>query len=219
MRAPAARMSAISVSCRGRSSTMTTRSSTSRPGCARSRRGCAAPARRGRRVLGGRADDQLLHVEVGRVQQPALRPRRRARRSRSARRWRRGWCPRADRRRCRLGGAPGRRLGFARPDLLADVEHRRLVALPFADDDGAVDRDAIELRRMASTADLIGACAVALPHRVRAGDRRLLDDAEEIEGEVGIHGFRSAPHQVRGRRPGRNGSSVAPGRAIGLSCG
>ena len=34
---------------------------------------------------------------------------------------------------------------------------------------------------------LVGLVAVALAHRVRAGDRRLLDDAEELEREVGVH--------------------------------
>ena len=40
----------------------------------------------------------------------------------------------------------------AEADLLADVEHRRLVALPFADHDRAVDRHRVEHLRMASTA-------------------------------------------------------------------
>ena len=35
--------------------------------------------------------------------------------------------------------------------------------------------------------DLIGLVAVALAHRVRAGDGRLLDDAEELEREIGVH--------------------------------
>ena len=35
---------------------------------------------------------------------------------------------------------------------------------------------------------LIGAVPVALAHRVRAGDRGLLDDAQEFEREIGIHG-------------------------------
>ena len=40
----------------------------------------------------------------------------------------------------------------ANAHLLADVQHRRLVAFPFADDDGAVDRHAVEIARIASTA-------------------------------------------------------------------
>ena len=36
--------------------------------------------------------------------------------------------------------------------------------------------------------DLVGLVPVALPHRVGAGDRRLLDDAQELEREIGVHG-------------------------------
>ena len=100
-------------------------------------------------ALGRRPDDDLLHVAVGRVQQAALVGGGRARRSRSARRWRRGSCPRADRRRCRPPGS-SRRLAA---DLLADEQHRRLVALALADDDRAAHRAGVSIAlRMASTA-------------------------------------------------------------------
>ena len=66
-------------------------------------------------------------------------------------------------------------------DLLADVEHRRLVALALTDDDRAVDRHRIHLAPHRLDRDLIGLVPVALPHRVRAGDGRLLDDAQEVE--------------------------------------
>ena len=72
-------------------------------------------------------------------------------------------------------------------DLLADVEHRRLVALAFADDDGAVDRHGVHHPAHRLDGDLVGLVAVALAHRVRAGDGRLLDDAQELEREIGIH--------------------------------
>ncbi len=71
-------------------------------------------------------------------------------------------------------------------DLLADVEHRRLVALALADDDRAVDRHRVHLLPHGLDGHLVGLVAVALPHRVGAGDRRLLDDAQEVEREVGI---------------------------------
>ena len=77
MRAPVARISAMSCSWRGRSSTMTTRSSTRRPSaCAIARRLSRTGASRSTTSLRARADDELLHVEVGRVQQPALLGRR-----------------------------------------------------------------------------------------------------------------------------------------------
>ena len=77
IRAPVARMSAMSCAWRGRSSTVITRSSTSRL----ERRGDRA------QVVGDRCieidrratavrHDQLLHVEVGRVQEPAFLRRR-----------------------------------------------------------------------------------------------------------------------------------------------
>ena len=72
-------------------------------------------------------------------------------------------------------------------DLLADVEHRRLVALAFADDDRPVDRHGVHHLAHRLDGDLVGLVPVALPHRVRARDGRLLDDAEKLEREVGIH--------------------------------
>ena len=74
----------------------------------------------------------------------------------------------------------------SRADLLADVEHRRFVALAFADDDGAVDRQRIHLLPHRFDSHLIGEVPIALPHRVCAGDGRLLDDADEVEREVGV---------------------------------
>ena len=207
---------AISCSCRGRSSTMTTRSSTSRP------RHLAIALRfsRDRRVEVDRRPSSSARRRAspcrGRAR-AAGRPARtrRARRSRSARRSRRGSCPRADRRRCRPAGSRRRRAGrLARePDLLADVEHRRLVALAFADDDGAVDRHGVQHSPHRLDGGLVGLVAVALAHRVRAGDGRLLDDAEELEGEVGVHRARPL-EQLAARlpaRPAARSASACPG--------
>ena len=72
-------------------------------------------------------------------------------------------------------------------DGLADVEHRRLVALAFADDNRSVDRHRIEHLPHRLDGRLIRLVAIALPHRVRTGDRRLLDDAEEFEGKIRAH--------------------------------
>ena len=72
----------------------------------------------------------------------------------------------------------------AHADLLADVEHRRFVALTFADDDRAVDRDRVERLAHRLDRDLVRLVPVALAHGVGAGDRRLLDDAEEVEREI-----------------------------------
>ena len=84
------------------------------------------------------------------------------------------------------GSVPHGNFALARhADLLADVEHRRLVALAFADDDGAVDRHGVQRLAHRLDGDLVGLVAIALPHRVRARDRRLLDDAQEVEREIG----------------------------------
>ena len=73
-------------------------------------------------------------------------------------------------------------------DLLADVEHRRFVALALADDDRAVDRHGVHDPAHGFDRDLIGLVAVALAHRVRARDRGLFDDAEKFKREIGMHG-------------------------------
>ena len=65
-------------------------------------------------------------------------------------------------------------------DLFADVEHRRLVALAFADDDGAVDRHGVHLAAHRLDRHLIGAVAIALAHRVGARDGGLFGDAKEL---------------------------------------
>ena len=70
------------------------------------------------------------------------------------------------------------------PDLLADVEHRRFVALAFADDDRAVDRHRVHHLAHRLDGHLVGLVAVALPHRVRARDRGLLDDAKKLERKI-----------------------------------
>jgi hypothetical protein len=72
-------------------------------------------------------------------------------------------------------------------DLLADEQHRRFVTLSFADDDRSVDRDVVHAGAHRLDGRVIGSVAVTLPHRVRARDRRLLDNAEELEREVARH--------------------------------
>ena len=84
------------------------------------------------------------------------------------------------------GPRPGDVLGVHHPDLLADVEHRRFVALALADDDGAVDRHRVHHAAHRLDGDLVGLVAIALPHRVGAGDGRLFDDPEKFEREIGI---------------------------------
>ena len=107
------------------------------------------------------ADGDLVHVHIGRVQQAApLGDREHGERVRHG--------LGADRRAFeRIDGDVDFR-AFAGADLLADVEHRRFVHLAFADDDGASDLDAAELRRMASTAALSAAFSLPRPRSCAA---------------------------------------------------
>ena len=86
-----------------------------------------------------------------------------------------------DLRKSRHGGTAQR---VSQPDFFADVEHRRLVALAFTDDDRSVDRHRVHDLPHGFDSHLIGFVAVALAHRVRAGDGRLLDDAQELERKI-----------------------------------
>ncbi len=74
-------------------------------------------------VLGARPHDQLLHVQVGRMEQAAALGRGQHRDRVRGAAWRTGWCPPADRPRCRpAAGAPLGAVAAGRgPDLLADV--------------------------------------------------------------------------------------------------
>ena len=71
-------------------------------------------------------------------------------------------------------------------DLLADIEHRRLVALALADHHGAVDLERVE--RLAHRFDCgsVGGLFVAPPDQLRRGDRGCLGHADEFEDEDAI---------------------------------
>src|SRR5688500_1202990 len=138
-------------------------------------------------LAGARAHDQLLHVYVGRVQEAA--PFRGGQHGKRV--------GRAGRAQVRAFEWIDRdvhlRVGAAVPfvvreaNLLADEQHRRLVALAFADDDGAVDRDGVHLAAHRFNSNLVRLVPIALSHRLGARDRRLLDDAEEVERQVQVH--------------------------------
>jgi len=132
--------------------------------------------------LRARPDDQLLHIQVGRVQQPAFA----------------GGCEHRNGIRrpegtevgpfegihgnVDLGIREAPAVGFVGdPDLLADEEHRRFVALPFPDHDRAVDRHRVHAGAHRLDCDLVGFVAIPLAHRVSAGNRSLFDDRQEVE--------------------------------------
>ena len=131
-----------------------------------------------RRVAG--ADGDFVHVHVGRVQQAAA-----LRNSEHG-----------ERVRHRLG-TDGRALeridgdvdlgSLARADLLADVEHRRLVHLAFADDDSAANGELQELTAHGIDRRLVRRLFSSAPaqacrrDRCRLGHARHLEDKHAVE--------------------------------------
>ena len=131
-------------------------------------------------------DRQLVHIGVGRVEEPALF----------------GNGEHGERVGPRAGG--DRRaferverdvdLGPAvlrRADLLADIEHRRLVALALADDHGAVHRQRVERGAHRLDRGGIGGVIVAAPDPGRGGDRGGLGYPDHFEHEDSVEDRRS----------------------------
>ena len=128
-----------------------------------------------------RPDRDLVHVAVRRVQQ-----RRRARQ----------WRQNGDGEFGRFFAAHGRAFQRVerdvdlRPvlgaDLLADVEHRRLVALALADDDGAVDRQAVQFAPHGVDGGLVGRLLVAAPTHSGCGNGCALCHAGHLQGQEAV---------------------------------
>ncbi len=137
------------------------------------------------RVLRARPHHELLHINIGRVQQtPPFGRRKHGNRVGGSRRAQvralEGINGDVD-----LGVANGSWatdvLRMDHADLFADVEHRRLVTLALADDDRAVDRHGIHHTAHRFDGDLVRLVPVTLPHGMRAGNGGLLDDTQELE--------------------------------------
>ena len=132
-------------------------------------------------------DHQLLHVQIGRVQQTAaVRGRQHRNRVRRTGRTQVRALERIDGD-IDLRQPGGRAAAIPRvrqPDLFANVQHRRLVALPLADDNRAVDRHRVHHAPHRLYGDVIGLVAIALSHRVRARDGGLFDDAKKFQREI-----------------------------------
>jgi hypothetical protein len=79
---------------------------------------------------------------------------------------------------------------FAAPDLFADVEHRRLVALALANDDRAVEADVVHRAAHRFHRRFVGVVVVAVTHPVVGRDRRGLGDTHEIEAGGAVEGLR-----------------------------
>ena len=79
----------------------------------------------------------------------------------------------------------GRRVRVA--DLLTDVEHRRLVALALADDDGAADLRLFHGVAHRLDGGAVGAHPVATSHEPRRGDGPGLGGRDRLDGDQLVH--------------------------------
>ncbi len=102
-------------------------------------------------------------------------------------------------------GAPS----SCRAQLLADVEHRRLVALALADHDAARDLHLVEDAPHRLDRDAVGVLAVAAAHGVGRRDRRLLGDGDEVLLEQPLE----AVGPARGLRARASGVALSAHRA------
>ena len=68
-------------------------------------------------------------------------------------------------------------------ELLADIEHRRLVALAFADDHRAVDRQEVELAPHGVDGGLVGLLLASLAAKPGSGDGGALGHARQFEAQ------------------------------------
>src|SRR5581483_5218777 len=125
-------------------------------------------------ALRGRADHELLHVRVGRVEQAAaLRHRHHRDRVRASLRHEVGALERIDR------DVDLRTLAAAH--LLADVQHRGLVALALPDDDGPPEGHLVHRLPHGLDRGLVGEAVVAVSDPMRGRDSGGLGDAHELE--------------------------------------
>ena len=180
IRAPASRTSAISASCRGRSRMTTVMSLMRRPSAWAIRREVLGRALADVDLAGhDRPDAELLEVGVGGVGQAALL----------------GRGEDGDRVRLAVGDEVralervdgdvdlGDVVVVAPADLLADVEHRRLVPLALADDDRAGELDLVHRPAHRLGRRQVGLVLLAATHEPGAGERGGLGHADHLERE------------------------------------
>ena len=124
------------------------------------------------------ADGDLVHVDVGRVQEVAMLGQRHdGERAGAALGGERGAFQRID-------GDVHRRAAGA--DLLADIQHRRLVHLALADHHGAVDGDGVEGAAHRLHRGAVGLVLLAEADPARGGECGCLGDAHQFECEVAV---------------------------------
>src|ERR1700730_14171395 len=140
------------------------------------------------------ADGHLLHINVGRMQErAAIRYRHGRNRARHVLGAQRGALQRVD-------GDIDLRAGV-HSDLLADKQHRRLVALALADHDRAFDRQLVEFAPHRVQRSLVGRLLVAVTAQPRRRYRRALRHAHDFECENTLqHELRRNGNMGRHRR-------------------
>ena len=75
---------------------------------------------------------------------------------------------------------------LAGADFLADVEHRGLVPLALADDDGAIDIEQVERRAHGIDSGLVGGLFIAKTNKVTGGARRGFRYTDNFQCEISI---------------------------------
>ena len=146
-----------------------------------------------RRVAG--SDRDLLHVDVGRVEQrAAFRHRHGGDRAGHVLGAQRGAFERID-------GDVDLGTAAAAADLLADEEHRRLVALALPDHHGAEDRQIVHLAPHRIDRRLVRRLLVAPAAQIGGGDRRALGHPCDLQREDAVQrragvAARARPHRM-----------------------
>jgi hypothetical protein len=141
-----------------------------------------------------RAGGDLLHVDgrAGEEHRAAVRERDHRDRARLAERGQARALERVD-------GDVARR-PVAGADLLAVVEHRRLVLLALADDDDPVHRHGVEHQAHAVDGGLVGGLLVAAADPAPGAQRACLGDADELERDVAVGRLPVAHRAILTRR-------------------
>ena len=129
---------------------------------------------------GLRGDDELFHVDVGRMEDPALLRHRHDRDGVGQTFGDDVWpIHRVD---GHIDGEP-----VAAPHFLADVEHGGLIPRPRADNDAAVDRQFGDRRLHRPNRRRIRLLGIPFPHVPGRGNRRGLGHLDDIEREGSFH--------------------------------
>ena len=136
-----------------------------------------------------RPDRQLFHVDVGRVEQaPGFGDRQHRQRVGAGLGGDGGAFQRIER---DVDLGAGALLG---PDLFADIEHRRFVALALADHHGAIHRQLVQRRAHRFDRRRIGRLFIAPPDQAGGGDRRRFGHAHHLEDKNAVENIGCLNH-------------------------